>query len=100
MTIAEIEQRMRANAVQFRSLNARVKFQFGADGLLLLDATRTPVELTREDGEAECTIRISVDNMTKLMNGQLNPMLAFSLGKLKVDGSKGIAMKLSALLDE
>ena len=36
----------------------------------------------------------------KLIAGRLSPMLAFTLGKLKVEGSKGVAMKLASLLDE
>jgi putative sterol carrier protein len=38
--------------------------------------------------------------MSKLIAGELNPMVAFTLGKLKVFGSKGIALKLSSLLDK
>ncbi len=43
---------------------------------------------------------LSPDNMQKLMAGELNPMVAFTMGKLKVFGSKGIALKLSSLLDQ
>lgn len=99
--VSDIAETMRANGLQFRSLNARVKFVFGDDGLLLLDATKSPVTIAEDDGgDADCTIRISADNMRKLLAGRLDPMLAFTLGKLKVDGSKGVAMKLSALLGD
>jgi putative sterol carrier protein len=50
--------------------------------------------------EAVCTIRVSAENMEKLMAGALNPMLAYTLGKLKIDGSMGVAMKVAALLEE
>jgi len=43
---------------------------------------------------------MSAANMLKMLNGQLSPMMAFTLGKLKVDGSMGIAMKLAGLLDD
>ena len=36
----------------------------------------------------------------KLMRGKLSPMLAFSTGRLRVEGSKGVALKLGSLLDE
>ena len=38
--------------------------------------------------------------MAKLMDGALNPMMAYTLGKLKIEGSMGIAMKVAALLEE
>ena len=41
-----------------------------------------------------------MDNAAKLLDGTLNPMLAYSMGKLKIDGSMGLAMKVAALLDD
>ncbi len=50
--------------------------------------------------DADCTIRISAENLAKLIDGELNPMMAYTLGKLKIDGSMGVAMKVAALLEE
>jgi putative sterol carrier protein len=35
-----------------------------------------------------------------LIDGELNAMMAYTLGKLKIDGSMGVAMKVAALLEE
>ncbi|MBV5335554.1 SCP2 sterol-binding domain-containing protein [bacterium] len=90
---------MRERAPGLRSLNAKVRFALGPTDVIMLDATANPVTVGTEDGDADCTLRLSPDNLGKLMQGKLNPMIAFSLGKLKVDGSKGVAMKLASLLD-
>ena len=45
-------------------------------------------------------LRLSSTDLEKLMRGKLSPMLAFSTGRLRVEGSKGVAMKLGSLLDE
>ena len=37
--------------------------------------------------------------MEELILGKLSPMVAFTMGKLKVLGSKGVALKLSGLLE-
>jgi len=37
--------------------------------------------------------------MEKLITGELSPMVAFTMGKVKVLGSKGVALKLSGLLE-
>lgn len=58
--------------------------------------------LTAHDGHAEApdvTIRVSDDNLVKLMRGELNPMTAFMTGKLKVDGNVMLAQKLVARVD-
>src|SRR5918993_4674390 len=96
MTLDQIEAKMRGRLAQFRAFNAVARFDFGKDGLLRLDATRSPASLSRDDGDAVCTIRMSLDNFGKMLEGALNPTLAFATGKLKVQGSMGSALKLAA----
>lgn len=84
----------------FTGLNARVKFDFGDDGALVVDATATPPTLSRAALEAACTIRLSIDDLEKLIAGALNPTLAYMSGKLKISGSMGVAMKVATLLED
>jgi len=102
MALEDLVGEMQAKADQLKELNHTVLFDLGDDGKILLDATGGEVKITPnpESDEAETTLALSVDNMEKLINGDLNPMVAFTLGKLKVFGSKGIALKLSSLLDK
>lgn len=48
--------------------------------------------------EADTTVRVTSDNLQKLMDGKLNPLIAYSTGRLKVEGSQGVALKLASLL--
>lgn len=95
---------MRSRAETLRSLGYRVRFDLkDTEGSILLDATGggTPsVEPAGGDEEADTVLRLSAADLEKLMRGTLSPMLAFSTGRLKVEGSKGVAMKLGSLLDE
>ncbi|MGQ9367238.1 SCP2 sterol-binding domain-containing protein [Azospirillum sp. ST 5-10] len=98
--VDDLVRGMQARSTELRGLNARVRFVLGGPGeTILVDARSTPVAVTRADGEADCTLRLSPENLAKLMDGRLNPMLAYSMGKLKVEGSPGVAMKLASLLD-
>ncbi|MCB2106833.1 MAG: SCP2 sterol-binding domain-containing protein [Rhodobacteraceae bacterium] len=102
MDLNEIVAEMQKQAEKLKPLNHTVLFDLGDDGRVLLDATGDDVKITPnpESDDAETTLTLSTDNMIKLMNGDLNPMVAFTMGRLKVFGSKGIALKLSSLLDE
>ncbi|MFZ1770887.1 MAG: LLM class F420-dependent oxidoreductase [Caldilinea sp.] len=46
---------------------------------------------------ADCTITMSDADFVALAQGKLNPMTAFSSGKLKIQGNPMVAMKLQAL---
>jgi putative sterol carrier protein len=53
-------------------------------------------EGTAED--ADCTLKISASDFSKMMDGSLNGTTAFMMGKLKIEGNLGLAMKLESLL--
>jgi len=98
MTIDDVEERVLSLLGSISCLGAVVRFDLKDEGVLRIDATCSPAVLSREDGPADTSIRISSDNLLKLMDGKLDPMVAFAMGKIKVDGSKGLAMKLTSLL--
>ena len=100
MTVEKIAEALESNLASFAGLDARVAFDLGEDGAITIDAASAPPTLSNELGEADCTIRISAENLAKLIAGELNPMMAYTLGKLKIDGDMGVAMKVAALLEE
>jgi putative sterol carrier protein len=97
MSVADIESAFAARLDQFSELNAKLKFDFG-DDRLFIDGTQKPAVMTHDDDDADCTLVISPDNLTKIMHGELDATMAFMTGKLKVKGNTGIAMKLASVL--
>ena len=51
-----------------------------------------------EYNDRNCAITISLTDFNKLLDGKLDPVLAFGTGKLKVDGDIGKALEFSKLL--
>ena len=45
-----------------------------------------------------CALTMSLDHFNKLIDGKLNPVTAFTLGKLKVDGDLSKAVEFSELI--
>jgi putative sterol carrier protein len=98
MTLEEITEGLRRRIGEDSGLGASVKFDFGDDGILFLDGKAVPNVVSNADEEADCTVRISKANFESLVSGDLDPTTAFMMGKLKVSGSMGVAMKLSSVL--
>jgi len=78
-------------------IGGKIKFVLD-DNPIMIDGTGEENIVTTEDGEADCTISTSMENLIKLKNGDLNPMMAVMSGKVKVSGDMGLAMKLQSLL--
>ena len=48
--------------------------------------------------DRQCALSISSEDYVKLVTGKLDPVLAFTLGKLKIEGDIGKAIEFSKLL--
>jgi putative sterol carrier protein len=80
-------------------INARVKFDFGDEGMIFVDATQNPAVLSHDDADADLVLSCTLDTFNGLLNGTQDPNIAFMMGKLKIKGSMGLAMKLNAILE-
>lgn len=98
MTLEEITAGMRDRVDGDSGLDATLKFDFGDDGVVFIDGVSEPNTVSNEDEDADCTIKISKDNFLKLVEGDLEPTTAFMMGKIKISGAMGVAMKLQSLL--
>ncbi len=81
-------------ALEGKSFAGSLKFDCGDEGLIVL-ADGTAVT---HDREADCTLRLSRDNLIALLKGKLNPMMALATGKLKLSGNPTVAMGLVKLI--
>lgn len=98
MDIETLTNGMRERVQGKSGLDATVKFDFGDDGRIFLDGTTLPYTVSNEDKEADCTLSVKMDDFVAIVKREMDPTMAFMMGKLKVAGSMGIAMKLSSVL--
>lgn len=77
-------------------LDGSLKMNFGDDGVVRIEGN----SVTTDDTEADATINIDFEDALAMMNGELNPTMAFMQGKLTVDGNMGMALKLGNLLED
>ncbi len=97
MTFDDIFSAVEAQAGNVTAFGAKLKFELG-DNVILIDGTGDKNVVSKDNGEAACTISTDEDTFIKLKNGDLNPMMAVMTGKVKIKGDMGLAMKLQSLI--
>lgn len=98
MTLPEITESIRKKTGEDSGLNAKIKFLINETDIVHVDATQVPNVVGNEDGEADCIVRLSAENMTKILEGKLGATMAYMTGKIKIDGNMGVAMNITKIL--
>jgi putative sterol carrier protein len=70
------------------------KFVIPGEGAIMLDGQG----VRAGDEEADVTLTADAEVFRAILDGEMNPTMAFMTGKLSVDGSMGMAMKLGSVL--
>ena len=81
-------------AARVPSFDGSAKFVIEGEGAIVLDHAG----VRAGDEETDVTLTASAETFQGLMEGDVNPTMAFMQGKLKIDGSMGQAMKLASVL--
>jgi len=98
MDLPTITEAFRQRMGDDSGLNATLKFDCGDEGVVVLDGRSSPNRVSNDDVEADCTIRISRENLVALMTGKLDPTMGFMTGKFKVSGDMGVALRLQRVM--
>jgi putative sterol carrier protein len=98
MTLQNCTEKIRHKLGQDSSLNARLKFDCGDDGVIFVDAVVNPHVVDNQDRDADCTVSLSLVDLVALLAGELNPVNGFMSGKLKLAGDMSIAMRLQKVV--
>jgi len=100
MSIETIQAKVKEKMALAAGLDAKIKVDFGDDGIVFVDATQSPPVVSDDDAEADTTIVTSLETFKGILEGTQDPNIAFMMGKLKVQGSMGVAMKLNGILED
>ena len=98
MTLDECTNAIRTKVGSDSGLNASLKFDCGDDGIVYIDGKSTPNSVSNDNGEADCTVGITLENLTAMLEGDLDQATGFMMGKLKVSGDMSVALRLQRVI--
>ncbi len=97
----KIPERLKTRADKIGNLQAIYQFDLTGDGggTWVLDLTQPGGKISKGASEsAKCTVTVKASDFSDIVEGKLNPQMAFMTGKLKVKGDMGLALKLGTIL--
>lgn len=88
------------NAATARQINAVYKWVLEGDGggTWIMDLREDP-KVIEGDGDAQCTLQMAASDYVDMMEGRAQGQQLFFMGKLRIEGDMGLAMKLQSLTD-
>ncbi|MCK0069104.1 MULTISPECIES: SCP2 sterol-binding domain-containing protein [Kordiimonas] len=98
MSLEKITEEMRSRVGAHSPIQKVIKFDFGDDGIVRIDGVSSPTVIDNDDTDADCTVKVSMENFIQIAEGNLNAQMAFMTGKLRVEGDMSIAMQLGSIL--
>jgi putative sterol carrier protein len=87
----------KVDPAKIAGLNNTYAFDVTGVGAWTVTVADGVVSVADGKNEADCTITASEDTLLKIASGKANPAMAFAMGKVKVGGDMGVAMKLQKL---
>lgn len=95
MSLESVTTAIRDKVHRVGRIDATIKLDLGESRTIHIDGFTDPGTVTNDDGEAQCTVKVALEDLEAILSGQLSPMSAFSLGKLALEGDMAVAFKLT-----
>ncbi|MFP4312862.1 MAG: SCP2 sterol-binding domain-containing protein [Alphaproteobacteria bacterium] len=100
MSIESLIEQIKSKIAMAPPINAKIKIDFSDQGCIFIDGTQSPPVISEADEDADTVFICKKETFEKILNGSQDPTMAYMMGKLKIKGSMGLAMKLNSILED
>ena len=98
MSLEDVTALVRKHVGTDVGIHKSLKIDLGEDGMIFIDGRATPTIVSNDDNDADVTLTCSSQTFLGLIEGDVNPQMAFMMGKLKIDGDMGTALAFAKAL--
>lgn len=94
----DLAARTAGGSERTRGLTASYRFDVEGAGSWMVNVDDGAVAVSEGDGAADCVIAAPEELFLRIVRGEQNPMGAFLMGKIRVEGDTSLALRLKDLL--
>jgi putative sterol carrier protein len=94
----DLAARTAGGSERTRGLTASYRFDVDGAGSWRVQVDDGAVAVSESDGAVDCVIAVPEDLFLRIVRGEQSPMGAFLMGKIRIEGDVGLAMRLKDLL--
>ena len=100
MSLEFLTAAMTARADKVKGLDARLQFDFGEEGVLLIDGRTDPPSISNDkDPDADCTVVIAFEDMLRMIKREVGFGTFYAMGLLDVHGDFAVVMRLQEAIE-
>ena len=95
--VADITALLR-QVLEGENLGAKVKFDYGSAGCVVIDGRKVPNEVHNRNEDADCTVQIDPLLHLRILHSEVDLTTAFRQGKMRVMGDVSAAVSLTPIV--
>lgn len=99
-TLTELTQQFALRVGSKAAFGKTAKLDLEELGAVYIDATGDNIVVDNRTEDADVTLKMSVDTLTKMGKGELDGMSAYMQGLLVLEGDQSVAMMLGDILTD
>ena len=93
----QLTDRVRDIVADKQALGFNVMFDLGETGVIHVTGDSMPMQISNDKQTADAVFFVAPEDLGSMMSGELQPMVAYMSGKLRVEGDLSRAMKVASL---
>ena len=93
-----LEEKLAKDLSRLAGMDCVFQFRVGGNGYHVDVVDGKPTVALGDAPSPDCIVTVSEGDFLDLLSGKLNGQMAFMMGKLKVAGDMGLALKMASFL--
>lgn len=95
--IEELTQKVIKNVQKHEPFGFNVRFDVDDGHNIYVYGKNEPITVTNDSNSADTVFKVSSNDLSSMVEGDMSPMSAYITGKMKIEGDMGKAMQLSSI---